>query len=207
MTGVQTCALPISFVALVVGLTVYFSVSATRLRSFGVALVAIVPASLVAWWSSGQEFLMNDNVDLEMRLTAASQLRVYLVLSIAATAALFSLAMLAGRKVHAGKKAACVLGSVILVILSVSFVAGTYRFVSSKPSFSEWLDETYVSFTERNQGPSGASRLFTMSASGRWQLWQEAVDSWEDQPITGTDRKSTRLNSSHTDISRMPSSA
>ena len=26
-------------------------------------------------------------------------------------------------------------------------------------------------------------------------------------PLTGSDRKSTRLNSSHTDISRMPSSA
>ena len=27
------------------------------------------------------------------------------------------------------------------------------------------------------------------------------------QPVEATDRKSTRLNSSHTDISRMPSSA
>ena len=30
---------------------------------------------------------------------------------------------------------------------------------------------------------------------------------FEDTAVTGTDRKSTRLNSSHTDISRMPSSA
>ena len=34
-----------------------------------------------------------------------------------------------------------------------------------------------------------------------------APDSFKFMPFIGLDRKSTRLNSSHTDISRMPSSA
>ena len=55
--------------------------------------------------------------------------------------------------------------------------------------------------------------LNTQSRLRRWQTQRNRDQAVEDtrkgitEMITGQDRKSTRLNSSHTDISRMPSSA
>ena len=60
--------------------------------------------------------------------------------------------------------------------------------------------------------PDDASELRPASGLGVRTIVEVKGEDWVVQRITGSastkkDRKSTRLNSSHTDISRMPSSA
>ena len=57
------------------------------------------------------------------------------------------------------------------------------------------------------QAASGAGARNMRELIRQMGAVSDAVKSLNDDPATAIDRKSTRLNSSHTDISRMPSSA
>ena len=96
------------------------------------------------------------------------------------------------------------------------------RIVSHDFDMDDWKPEETVHMDVKqkygNAGGTSSIYFYIVPAkvAGSWQ-WQQTIGGKEQnlelvleqkfQQVGGTDRKSTRLNSSHTDISRMPSSA
>lgn len=172
--------------ALTVGLAVYFVVVPLRLRSFFIAVSAAVPALLIALWSNSQSVLMNDRIPLGERLLAASSLRWYLLMASLFCGLVLSLALLTGARMRVPSKFSRVAGATIIALLAVSAITGMLFFIGSKPSFTGWASDAYQSFRYSSSSEYGAGRLFEISSSGRWQLWEEAMANLREHPFGGT---------------------
>ena len=175
-----------AFLALILGLAVYFTLVPYRLRSFFILLLAGIPSMLIAWWSTGQDALMKDHVELGLRMGASGQLLDYLIAVIIPAAACFLIMLLAGRFVKVPRLAARITGGFILAVILISSVIGAALFVSSKPAFGKWASDAYTDFTQGVPAGNGAGRLFEIGSSGRWQLWEEASASWGERPLIGS---------------------
>jgi len=176
-----------AILALIIGLIVYFSISRLRLRSFGILVLALIPATLIAWWSSGQNALMGDKVDLNERIIAAANLRIYLVLAVLAVAIIFLATLAVGKKTIIPGKVSRIFGLAILMAIIITVMVSSLSFISSKPSFSQWINDEYETFTAfQLEGPSDATRLFSINSSVRWQLWQETIANWKENWLMGT---------------------
>ena len=177
--------------ALVLGLIAYFSISPLRLRSFGVFVLALAPTIAIGWWSSGQAALSDDKVELAQRAVAAASLRTYLIIAFVSVGLVFLAALLIGGRVKFPRPMVRTAGAIALIGVIAAVVTGASLFISSKPSFGQWLSDSYHEFTLPGSSKGDVHRLFELGRSGdRWQLWQEAVTNWESHPITGTGAQS-----------------
>jgi len=182
-----------AMLALIIGLIMYFAITPVRLRSFGVLLISLVPIFLIARWSSTQDALIKNRIDMGDRLLAASSLRWFLLAAVVASGLIFIVILLLGRKVRISPlvKKLCgtaVLGTVLLILLTSSM-----WFISSKPSFSEWSRQAYHELKYGVPSVEGTDRLLEMGSSGRWTLWEEALSSWEEHPYLGSGGQSFPL--------------
>ena len=176
-----------AILALIIGLIVYFSVSPVRLRSFGMLVLALIPAALIAWWSSGQDALMENQVDRGERMIAAVDLRIFLVTAVLSVAAIYLVTLAVGGKVIFPRKVSRFVGLAILISLTITILVSSLNFISSKPSFSQWVNDEYEAFTAlKLVGPTDATRLLDINSSVRWQLWREAIANWNENRLTGT---------------------
>lgn len=178
---------------LIVGLLICFILVPSRLRSFVSLLLVLMPVVAIGWWSNGQAALMQNQMPMEMRLAAAADLRAYILLGLAFTVILFIVILLMEEEIPYSRKARKITGAVVLSLIILSTVAGVTYFVSSKESFSQWTDQQFEAFTaERSEG-DGAERLLSISSARRWQLWQEAIENWQEHKIAGTGAQSFPL--------------
>ncbi|MBI5870564.1 MAG: O-antigen ligase family protein [Actinobacteria bacterium] len=179
--------------ALILGLIVYFSVSTVRLRSFGVMLLSLVPTVLIAMWSSGQDALMKDRVPMSERIVAASTLRWYVVASVIAAGLIFTICIILGRQVKVPQMLSKGSGALILASVILLALGGAIWFTSSKPSFSDWSRQAYHDLRYGAPSNEGTGRLLEMGSSGRWKLWEESLESWEEHPYLGSGGQSFPL--------------
>ena len=77
--------------------------------------------------------------------------------------------------------------------MSMKYLHTMVRVTEVEPSLQFWRDALGLEVVRRDDYPQGRFTLIYLAAPG--------------DHAAQIDRKSTRLNSSHTDISRMPSSA
>lgn len=179
--------------ALFVGIVVLFIVVPMRLRFFFTAVTALAPTVLIAWWSYGQKPIMLSGQEPSTRIEAAYYLRWYIFASIATMGITFMLALYIGGRISFPRTVTRVMGTlVITVVLSVT-VIGAAMFVTSKPSFGGWASQTYQNFKAEEPERSESLRLLNLDASGRWQLWEEAVANWRENTLTGTGAQSFPL--------------
>lgn len=80
------------------------------------------------------------------------------------------------RRFDFSKKAIHGIGLAVIIDVVLSTGFGMFTFVRFKASFTDWAVHTYRRFTQLQSSPSDASRLFTLSSSGRWQLWDESIE-------------------------------
>ena len=179
--------------ALILGLIIYFAVSPVRLRSFGIMLLSLIPTVLIARWSSSQDALMKDRMNMNERLLAASSLRGFLFAAMVAAGLVFIVVLLLGRSVKISPFVKKASGTLILVTILLFTIAGSMWFVSSKPSFIDWSSQAYHDFRYGVPGVEGTGRLLEMGSSGRWKLWEEALESWEEHPYLGSGGQSFPL--------------
>ena len=87
-------------------------------------------------------------------------------------------------------------GTLIQGSVAIATIAGLLGF----STFSKWYEAWMKEF-----GPGWREKPWTLATDsfGTGRTWRDG----DIQVFVRVDRKSTRLNSSHTDISRMPSSA
>lgn len=172
--------------ALVAGLAVYFVTVPLRLRSFGVMLLSLFPAVLIALWASDQDPLMKDRVDLALKAGASASLRWYLLAAVIGSGAFFLVSLAVGGRLHFSKRVRIAAGYAISAALVLALFTSSVLFASSKPSIVEWATDTYQEFRHGEPSESGAARLLEIGSSGRWMLWEEAMANWEDNPVAGT---------------------
>jgi len=176
-----------AFLALTIGLLVYFSMSHVRLRSFGMLVLALIPAALIALWSSGQAALMENQVDRSERIITAVDLRILLITAVLSVAVIYLLTLAIGRKVLFPRKVSRFVGLAILLSLIISVLVSSLYYFSSKPSLGQWVNDEYESFTAfQYERPTDTARLLNINSSFRWQLWQEAIANWNENRLTGT---------------------
>lgn len=179
-----------ALLAIILGLLCYFILVPIRLRSFGALLLSLPSALLISFWSSRQDAFMHDKVDLTLRIAAATPLRQYLALAVAAAVVIVLVALLAGKKLRLPLWATRLVGGSLLAITIIAVVTGVVLFVSSKPSFSAWIQQTYDQFTSAKSTQAGAARLLQVNSAVRWRLWQEAITNWKEHPINGSGAQS-----------------
>jgi len=179
--------------ALILGLAAYFVISPVRLRSFGIMLISLIPTILVARWSSDQNALMKNHVDMNERVLAASTLRWYVILSLLFAGTVFTIFLLLSKMFKLSPILKKVAGTVILATIFISMATGTIWFSSSKSSFSDWSRQAYHDVRYGDPSNLGAERLLEMGSSGRWKLWEEALRSWQDHPYLGSGGQSFPL--------------
>lgn len=179
--------------ALVVGLLVYLAIAPARLRSMGLLLISLTPAVMVSWWGNGQDALMKDKAELALRLETAGPLRLYLILSIAATTLLFIAALLLGSRISFPPRLTRAVGGLVIAAAVIAVAAPGWQFLAAKPSISEWVRESHAEFTVGKTSKLGAARFLQFGSQGRFRLWQEAMDNWSDNPLTGTGGQSFPL--------------
>ena len=180
-------------IALVFGFIVFFALVPMRLRSFGATMLSVFPVLFIAIWANGQDTLMKDSVALEDRLVAATSLRLYLLFAVVGAGAVFVVALLAGANVNFPTFAKKFAGAAIIITLLLTTITGIMLFVSSQPSIVDWADNAYQTFRYSNPSKSGAARFLDMSSSGRWLIWEEAIDNLRDNPVKGTGGQSFPL--------------
>ena len=190
--------------AIVVGLIAYFIMSPLRLRSFAVLLLAAVPAVLVSLWSGAQDALMHDKSQLVLRLDAAGPLRLYVGLILAVVALAFAATLAAGNRFSLPPRAKRFIGAGILAIVLLAVFIPPGLFISSKPSFSGWVSQTWEDFTTLRGTEAGAARLLQVNSSVRWNLWSEAFSNWKQNPVAGSGAQSFPLTHLMTRQSGMP---
>mgnify|MGYP001606655739 FL=1 len=150
-------------------------------------VLALIPAALIAWWSSGQDALMENQVDRGERMIAAVDLRIFLVTAVLSVAAIYLVTLAVGGKVIFPRKVSRFVGLAILISLTITILVSSLNFISSKPSFSQWVNDEYEAFTAlKLVGPTDATRLLDINSSVRWQLWREAIANWNENRLTGT---------------------
>jgi hypothetical protein len=179
-----------ALLALVIGLVVYFIVAPIRMRMLGLLLLSLVPTLALAWWANGEDSLMKDNVELSLQLEAAGPLLQYLVLVIAGVVAMFSLALIVGNKFTFPAVLTRTVGAIVLASICGTMLIGGYSFLNSKPSVSQWAQDTYDEFTTGKTSKLGAARFLQVGSQGRFRLWQEAMANWEDHRLVGTGAQS-----------------
>jgi len=182
-----------AMLALAIGLMIYFVLVPLRLRSFFLLLLSMAATMPMLIWSSNQDALMQDKIDLGLRIAAAAQLRVCVLLAVMAVSAVFGLALLLGGRVRFPPWAARVAGIVIISILLISLTTGFLLFANSQPSFSGWARDTYREMTVGSPQETGAARLFEFGLSSRWKIWEEAIANWQEHPLAGTGAQSFPL--------------
>ncbi len=183
-----------AILALVIGTAVYFAISPVRLRSFGMLALALVPTILIAWWATGQEALMQDHVDLGLRMEAASALRIYIFAALAVVGAVFLGSLMIGQKVKFPAAITRLAGGVSIVSTFAAIAVLVLLFLSSQPSVSDWAQQAYDNFTVgKPSQPAGAGRLIELGSSGRWEIWKEAIANWEDNYVAGSGAQSFPL--------------
>lgn len=190
--------------AFAIGLAVYFILSPLRLRSFAMLVLAAVPVVLICYWSGSQDALMHDNQPLQLRLDAAAPLRVEIMIACAAVAVFFAVAMAVGSRFSLPGRARRILGSAILVALAIAVVFSASLFISSKPSFSGWVRQTWDDFTTVRSTEAGAGRLLQVNSLVRWNLWNEALSNWKLHPLAGSGAQSFPLTHLMTRRDGMP---
>lgn len=173
-------------IALVIGLMVYFSITPVRLRSLGILLMTLPPSFLVARWSSAQDALMKAHIPLSERLAVAPSLRWYLLLSILWVAVIFCTSLLIGKRISISPVVKKTAGGILIIAIGGLTIFGAGSFVLSKPSFSDWSSQSFHDLKYGVPENEGSSRLLEMGSSGRWQLWEEAVQNWQENPLKGT---------------------
>lgn len=173
-------------IALFFGLLIYFAIVPLRVRSFGAMALAIPPAFLIARWSSAQNALMKDQVNLADRLAVAASLRLYLLLAVLWVAVIFSVSLLVGKRINVSPKVNKVVGAFLIIVISSLTIFSTASFALSKPSFGEWASEAFHDLKYGIPSNEGSARLLEMGSSGRWRLWEEAVQNWQENPLKGS---------------------
>ncbi|MBK5226434.1 MAG: O-antigen ligase family protein [Thermoleophilia bacterium] len=173
-------------IALFFGLLIYFAIVPLRLRGFGAMALAIPPAFLVARWSSAQSALMNNNVNLDDRLSVAPSLRLYLLLAVLWVAVIFSVSLLVGKRINFSPKVNKVVGAFLIIAISSLTIFTTASFALSKPSVGEWASEAFHNLKYGIPTNEGSARLLEMGSSGRWRLWEVAVQNWQENPVKGS---------------------
>ncbi|MHB1389939.1 MAG: O-antigen ligase family protein [Thermoleophilia bacterium] len=179
--------------AFCLGLVFYFAVTPVRLRSFGLLITSLIPVFLISLWTVSQDALLQDGVETALKLSAASSLRWHLAVALTFSGVAFVTALLIGRYVSFPKVIARVAGVLILTTLVIVPLVSGALFISSKPSFIDWSRQAYHDFRWSIPAEAGAGRFLEMGSSGRWQLWEEAVANWEDNPVGGTGGQSFPL--------------
>lgn len=179
--------------ALFVGIVVLFIVVPMRLRLFFTAVTALAPTVLIAWWSYGEKAIMQSGQEPDTRIEAAYYLRWYILAGIVTITITFMLAMYIGRSMSFTRTVTRVMGALLFTAVLSATIIGTAFFVTSKPSFGEWASQTYQNFKAERPERSESLRLLNLDASGRWQLWEEAVANWKENTLTGTGAQSFPL--------------
>jgi hypothetical protein len=181
--------------ALIAGLLIYFAFSPIRIRSLVMLSIALVPTLLIASWSMGQAALMDDDVDRFIRIGVAGTLRWYLFAAAVVTGILTVVVIYIDRRITFSEHTVRVSGTILLVVIVTSGAIGITSFVITRePSFAEWAADTYAEFKSVGGGRGDVYRLFEVgSSTKRWQLWEEAIESWQRKPIYGSGAQSFPL--------------
>lgn len=173
--------------ALIVGLVFYFIFSPFRIRSFVALAIVTVPTVLVASWCVGQSAIMDDDVDRYLRITVAVTLRWYLALAVLGIIGMTLIMIYIDKNITFPERTVRLAGTLLLAVVLTGWVAGSSAYILTRePSFPEWTANTYAEFKSVGGGRGDVGRLFELgSSTKRWQLWEEAIRSWESKPITG----------------------
>ena len=184
-----------AILALIFGLLIYFLLSPIRTRSLIMLVSITVPAIAILVWSSGQAAFTQNNADIGVRLAFAESLRWYIAASVTAVVLATLLMIIIDWKVTFAARTVRVTGAVILLLTIAALSISVTLFVQTRePTFTEWTHNFYSQFTSLDRaGPSDFGHLSSISSSGRWQVWKEAIESWQESPIYGRGAQSFPL--------------
>lgn len=175
------------------GLLVYLLISPLRLRVLTTLVMVVVPVAAVARWSNEQPALKLDGVPLDARLAAAANLRVYILAALAGTGLLFIAGLVLEKKISLPVKVKKIAGPVMAGLIIPALLVGAIWFSPSKSSLSAWAGQKFTDFTAERVEGEGAGRLLSLSSAGRWQIWGEAIENWQENKLTGSGGQSFPL--------------
>ncbi len=183
--------------ALILGLTLYFAFCPIRIRSLVMLSIVLVPTLLIAFWSAGQSAIMENRVDRFLRIETAVLLRWYLALGILFIFLSTLFVIYIDKKITFTERTVRIAGICSFALVAIALTSSaTYFVMTREPSLKEWAANTYSDFKSIPEG-SSKSRITRLSAvgssSGRWQLWQEAIQSWQEKPVQGSGAQSFPL--------------
>lgn len=175
-----------AFVAVGVGLVVWFALVPLRLRGFFVLIVAAVPAALVTAWVFKRAPLTEDNVIVPLRADAGHELGVLLLL-------LIGVLLLAGLAVSFAEARPPLTGRArrntgIAVVLFVALipVAGLVAMAQSQRGIGGNVSRTWRQFTDPNASvPSNDPSRLTASGSVRARYWRDGLEIYKTRRWVG----------------------
>ena len=150
----------------------------------------MAPVVAIASWSNAQPALMKTGIDLEEKLAPAASLRLYLIATLMAVAFIYSLALFVGGKVTVPERVTELTGTAVLAVLTALLITAAVLFFSTNPSLKDWVGQQYEEFSSKPSNASGADRLLTTNSRVRYQIWREALISFEEKPIIGSGAQS-----------------
>lgn len=177
--------------ALAIGLLIYFAASPLRLRSLGVFILSLSPTILIALWAGGQDAMVKDNVDMSLRLASATELRIYLGVSILLVTLIFIIALFVAKRIRFSRFATRITGGVALIFIISAISTAIALFASAQPSLGGWARQAHHNFIVGTPSQTaGGGRLIEFTLAGRSPIWEVAMANWEENPIKGSGAQS-----------------
>ena len=172
------------WLALVAALAVTVAVDARRLQ-FVTTMLVIAPWPALAVWRAYESPSLTTEFS---QLGSASHEGGRLALSIAFLATVSAVVtagyVVLSRRVTIGRRARRAYGAALLVALVVVVVAGLAAYGGPSKAAHRALDS--IRQSSPNVSGDQTKRLFSLSANGRLDMWESALDDFQAHPVLGS---------------------
>lgn len=173
-----------AWMALFVGLAAMFLASPRRLRNLAGALfMAPAPVAAVVVASRLKGLTTEGNTLADASHDGRRMIAVLVVCSAVAVGSALAW-MLCERRISVGRRTRVAVGTVVAGVLCIG-VAGEVVHEGGPVSLATRAKDAFAAPQPQGGGYDLNNRLFMLSGSGRTELWQVALSTWESAPVLG----------------------
>jgi hypothetical protein len=175
-----------SLLAAGIGLAVWFSVAPLRLRSATVLLPSGFLGALAAWWAFGQDGLSKDDIPLDLRSNAGTELGVLVgVLVVVLLVVGFAASWLRDRRVRSARTRRA-WGIAFLVVLALIPIAAAGALATTERGLGGSISNGWTKLTDPNAStPANDPSRLTAIGSVRARYWRDAIEILEARTTVG----------------------